>query len=273
MASINDLKYRSLINETSAATLDRTIQEIQEQYGDTVSVEDKNKSLRKWGKNIDLNSSSYETLWIRGGNETLPTTNSINTASSSSAGDNQTMVIEGHTVVGTGENAKYTFVIQSVTLNGRSKVVLDIPLARSNRMYNADSYDLSGTVYVYEDDSISNGVPDTESKIHLETDSNQSFKAATTISDKDYWIIDQVFAGVNKRASDSVDFLVEIRAPGKVFRQALPIIASSSGSGLPIMLSQPIIVPKNNDVRIVAQSGVNGTEAAAWISGHLASVI
>lgn len=250
----------------------RAIQEIEATYGDTVSIISKNKSLRKWGKNPDLSNSAYETLWVQGGNEVDAVGDSITTVSSSSVSDSQTMVVEGFTGSGTGEGVKYTFHEQEVTLNGRNKVTLDTPITKATRTYNYGATDLDGVVYIYEDTAISNGVPSDATKIHLVTETNQSFKAATTISDSDYWIITQVSAGVNKRASDSVDFLVQLRAPGKVWRDALPIIASSGGPSVPSELSTPIIVPRNYDMRIVAQSGSNGTEAAAWVSGPLAAV-
>lgn len=136
---------------------------IQEQYGDIVSVDAKKKSLLKFGRNPAV-GTSFETIWNTGGDETYPTSNSIDKISSSNDGDTQEVVIEGHTIDSNGE---LTFVSQTKTLEGQTESALDTPLARCTRLYNNDSTNFAGTVYIYEDDTVTAGVPQTAAKIHL----------------------------------------------------------------------------------------------------------
>ena len=114
--------------------VDQAIREIKATYGDIVSVSRKAKSLLKFGANFDLASSgTAETVWAQGGDETYVSANSIDKFSSSSGDDTGTMVVEGHTIDGSGE---FTFVTQSVTLQGQTEASLTTPLARSSRLYN-----------------------------------------------------------------------------------------------------------------------------------------
>jgi hypothetical protein len=239
-------------------------------YGDIVSVDAKKKDLFKFGKNNTL-GTSQETVWLRGGHETYPTTNAIDKFSSSDGGDDQSIVVEGHTVDGSGN---FTFVTQTVTLDGQTETSLTTPLARATRVYNNGATDFAGTVYVYEDDTVTNGVPQTSAKIHLQTEgtNNQSLKAATTISNVDYWLIGQIHAGVNKKTTASVDFQFQIREKGKVFRTRVPGSASSSGAAFSATLRPFLIVPKNADFRITAVGSTTNVSVEAWANGPLASV-
>ena len=77
--------------------LKQAIRHIKTTWGDEVIISPQN--YRKWGKNVDFGTSE-ETIWIQGGTETLATGNDIDTISSSDAGDDQAVVVEGHTLNG-----------------------------------------------------------------------------------------------------------------------------------------------------------------------------
>lgn len=242
-----------------------------------VSVDSKRKSLLKFGRQDSL-GTSFETVWIQGGQETYVASNIIDTVSSSSGSDTGGVVyVEGHTVSGTGADAKYTFVSQVATLMGTTKVVLDTPLARASRIYNASSTSWVGDVYVYEDDDTGTpGVPDTSSKIHLKAAAgdNQSFKAATTLSDIDYFLCSGFWCSVNKKTTAVVDFEMEIRNPGGVFRPIGRATASSTGLNTVVINFDPyIIIPRNSDVRMVAAASVTNVSVNASFQGYLANVV
>lgn len=252
--------------------LDQAIREIYADDGVRVRPEFKNKTLNKYGKNVDL-STIKEEVWARGGVETLPTTNAIDTISSSNSGDSQDVIVEGHTVDGSGN---LTFVVQTATLNGQNKVTLGTPLARSTRIKNNDSDDFAGTVYVYEDDTLTAGVPQTEAKIHLQTDgnSNQSLKCATSVSQFDYWIITALTLGVNRQQTRNVDFELQVREKGKVFRvQSPPVSLASQSGGIHVPLHPYLIVKPNSDVRMMAVSSGASTQVEATIHGILLKAI
>lgn len=253
-------------------------QEIFNTYGDTVSVLEKGKTLLKFGRNSDLDSAARETIWNTGGNETYVSTNAIDTISSSNAGDTQEVYIEGHTVTGTGVNQQFTFVSQTATLNGQNKVVLSTPLARVSRAYDNDQTTFSGDIRIYEDTAITGGVPSDATKVHLTISGSlgdtQSFKCSTTFSNIDYFICTGGFASVERATAALVDFRFEVRRPGGVFRPVSAITLNSNGSGFGQVIFNPyVIIPKNSDIRVTAQSSTNNVAVDASFQGFLAKVV
>lgn len=237
-------------------------------YDDQVSIFEKEKVLVKFGRNDDL-GTTLETVWLQGGNETFAIDNDIDSISSDSADDTQEVVVEGHTISG----GELTFVVQTVTLTGQDTATLSTPLYRANRLYNNGSVDFSGTVYVYESGgTVTGGVPQTAADIHLKTDgnNNQSLKCATSLSSQDYWIITGLMGAVDRQQSRSVDFRLQIREYGKVFRTRYPFSAHSNSGSRFIQLEQPIIAPPNSDVRMLAIASGTTTVVDAAIHGYLA---
>ena len=249
--------------------------EVQRTYGDVISIDKKAKSLIKFGKSGDLTANNaLETIWTVGGNETYVTGNTIAYISSSSASDTEEITIESHTVTGTGVNSVFTFVIQNVTLNGQTPVALSTPVARVSRAYNNGSSELVGRVVVYENTSVSNGIPSDVTKIHIDIPAGfqQSFKSATTFSSSDYYILTGAYGAVSKKQSASVDFYLEERQAGKVFRQLGSFTASSDGGAFDIEFDPSIIIKKNSDVRFRADADTNNSVVFATFKGYLASV-
>lgn len=225
----------------------------------TVSVREKGKSLIKFGQNSDIDSGISETVWEVGGDETYQTGNTIDTVVSTNAGDTQSVVIEGHTLSG----SDFTFVTQTATLNGTTDVTLTTPLARANRMYNAGATDFAGVVTV----EVSGGTTHLSSGI---AGTNQSLKCATTISSADYWIVTGFDINVERTNSATVDFELQVRESGGVFRTRY--YASSTNGGRFIRFYQPIIIKPNSDVRVKALAAVNNVGVAASIHGYLAII-
>jgi hypothetical protein len=251
--------------------------EIEKSFGDRVSVYDKAKTLLKFGRNADL-GTSLETVWSYGGDETYVTGNDITHVSSSSTSDTATvMYVEGHTVTGTGADAKFYFRATTVTLNGQNKVALPYGFARVSRAY-VQSGTLAGDFYVFEDDTLTAGVPDTAANVHITVQGasgeTQSFKAATTFSNNDYAIITGGYVGIDKKQAASADFVMEIRQVGGVFRPAGGRVSLNSAgqSTAQIQFTPYVIAPKNSDIRIRAVSSAAGTEVDASFQCFLAKV-
>lgn len=264
--------------EVPDARLVQAEREIYKNFGDEVSVDAKAKSLVKFGKSAPLEAEVLETVWTVGGNETYVTDNSIEYISSSSSNDDQEVFIEGHTVEGTGVNSKFTFLTQTATLNGQNSVALDTPLARVSHIYNNNGTELEGRVTIYENTTVSGGVPTDTSKIHIDIPEGMqgSLKGATTFSDGDYYILTGGFGSISRKTffggSVNVDFYLEIRQAGKVFVQQAAISASQGGPWQ-VELDPAVIIPKNADVRIRVDSDTDNAVVFGVFKGYLAKVI
>lgn len=248
--------------------------EIQAQYGDVVSIDRKAKSLIKFGKSGNLAADTLSTVWTVGGNETYVTDNTIEYISSSSASDTQEITLECHTVTGTGADAQFTFLAQTVQLNGQTPVALDTPVARVSHAYNSNGTELVGRVTVYENTTVVGGVPSDATKIHIDIPQGLqgAFKGATTFSNTDYYILTGGFGSVSKKQDASADFFLEVRTAGGVFIQTAAISASSGGPWN-VELDPAVIIPKNADVRITADASANNTVVFGIFKGYLAKVI
>lgn len=256
------------------ALLHYAVREIESTYGETVSVWDKAKSLHKFGR-YDSLGTSLITVTALGQNETYQTSNTIDSISSSSGSDVHSVRIEGHTVSGTGADAEFTFVIQDVTLTGQTRKALATPLARVSRLYNVSGTTTVGDVYVYRNSAITGGVPDSLATAHIKmlAGEEQSYKAATTFSNTDYFIMTSLNASVNKRTTSAfVDFVLEIRQVGGVFR---PVTQFSLGTGQTFTRTgEPwYIIPKNADVRVRAAGSTTSIAVNASFDGFLATTL
>lgn len=251
-------------------------------YGDKVSTLGKAKTLLKFGKKDDLGTTAA-TIWQSDTMENYATTNAIDTVSSSAAGDTSLeFTIEGHTVSGTGVNAQFTFAIQTVTLNatnGQTRVTLTTPLARVSRMYASGATQPAGDVWVYEStDTDTAGVPDNpNTSAHIVVKGSQgetqSFKAATTFSNTDYFICTGGFASVDRKTSATVDFEMQVRAVGGLFRPVARLaLDSNAQTSQQIQFYPYAVVPKNADIRIIATSSAANTEVSAQFLGFIAQV-
>jgi hypothetical protein len=239
--------------------LAHAIKSISDTYSDTVDIWEKGKVLNKFGYNPDLDTGVAETIWNQGGDETLKTANDIDIIVSTNAGDTQDVVIEGHTISG----SDLTFVTQTATLNGTTNVSLTTPLARVTRVYNDDSTDFAGDITV-EDNGTS-----VHAKVSGSTGQNQTKKCQTATSSVDYWIITSLSGGVVGSVSATVQFELQVKLSGKVWRTLYDF---NSSNYTQIDLSTYIIVPPNSDIRIIGTSGTNNTEAVASIEGYLAII-
>jgi hypothetical protein len=245
--------------------------EIDRQFGQKVSIDRKAKSLIKFGKSAPLETGSLQTIWTVGGNETYVSANTIDSISSSSTLDTQEIYLECHTV---DESGNFTFLSQIVALNGQNRVALPVPVARVSLAYNNNGTNIAGRVTVYENTSLTNGVPADVTKIHIDIPLGlqESFKAATTFSNSDYFILTGGFGSVSSKSSGAADFYLEIREQGKVFRQVAAISGSAAGPW-EIKLDPAVVLPKNSDVRVRAETDDNNLVVFTVFQGYLAKIL
>lgn len=242
--------------------------EIRNLYGHDVDVVSKAKHLRKFGK-ATIGTSSALIAQLPG-DPGLETTNAITSVVSSDAADDQTVTIEYHTIDGDGN---LTFGVQTATLNGQTPVLLSTPAARVSRLYNSDSTELAGAIAVYEGGAVTSGVPDDSDTVHLQllAGQQQSYKLQTSTSQYDYWIITYASFSVLRAQTRAVDFEIQIRNQGGVWRPAGLFGGNSSGSSFVLAnLDPPLIVRPNSDVRVMATSSGATTTVTGVLGGHFA---
>lgn len=258
--------------------LEQAIRVIESTYGDVVSVIDKGKNLFKFGKNTNVGTTRC-TIWYTGQDEineiyVADNVNSIDSISSSSASDTEVVRIEGHTMTG-GDR---TFVVQTKTLSGRTRVALDTPLNRQTRIAHNDesSTNLVGEIYGYENTALSAGKPTDTTKIHVTVPAgeNQSQKASTSLSSVDYWIVTGFSAGsVEKSGTNVTEVRLEVRVQGGVFKPIAKPVVFSTGNDDFREFKPYVIIPKNADVRLTGISSAAGQETTGDIQGYLAIVV
>ena len=241
-------------------------------YGDRVSVEAKNKDLLKFGRNklCQTTKSTLMTLPAGVSNETYVSTNIITTVSSSSASDTVSITVEGHTISG----GVFTFVTQTLTLTGQTQFTLVTPLARVSRVVNASATDLIGNVYVYQNDTTTAGVPDTDTLVHLivEAGLNNSEKAATTISNTDYWLVTEFYGDCLEKVNTFGILHFEVREVGGVFINKIDK-ACNDTSPANHEFHPYLIIPKNADVRLRVSSSSANDDYSGGMEGVLLKVI
>ena len=266
----------------------QAINQIYEDYGDKVSVYHKKKSLDKFGLRSAVGTTFVTVMPMQGAelDETFETTNAITKAVSTSPSDVGQVTLECHTINTSGE---FTFLVQTVTLDGTNEADLLFPVARANRGFatpsgdfSAPAADLVGTISVFNGTNGSvAGVPVTPSatKLILLAGKNHSEKAATTVSNTDYYLLTGAYCGVGQAggSATSVSFEIQTRdvANGGVWRPlgSQITVAVDGGNSRPIEFNPYRIVPKNHDVRIRAATNANTAQVYAELQGVLAKII
>lgn len=250
---------------------EHALREIYSTYGDVVEI--KPKALHKFGENLLVGTEEATLMTLPAGvlSETYVSTNATTHISSSDSGDTQSVKVEGHTVSG----GLFTFVVQTITLAGQTKVALATPLARVTRLENAGAVDFAGIVYVFEDDTLTGGVPDTAAKVHIIANNgeNQTLKAATTISNEDYCLVTQIYASINKKTAAGAVVRFRVRTAGGVFQTKYKIGINSVGGGFVRDLWPYLIVPQNSDITMSAEADGANTAVAGGFNSILATVV
>lgn len=250
--------------------VEHAIEIIKADDGVDVSLEAKNKDLLKFGRNklVGVSKTTLMTLPTGTDNEVLLTANDINSIISNNAGDTETVRVEGHTTSDGG--LTFVFVAQNAILNGQTVVPLATPLARVSRVVNVSATDLTGRVYVTETDTYTAGVPDTDSKVHLivEAGLNNSEKAATTLSNADYWVVTGFYGDCLEKTSNFGILHLEVRESGKTFSNKIDISATTNSRGNHEFKPYLIVKP-NSDIRLRVTSGTASKDFSGGIQGAL----
>ena len=218
----------------------------------TTSLTGQRSFVDKFGYNANVDMSE-EDIWEVGGIYTFLTAPAILFASCTAASTN-TVTIEG-----LDEN--WLIQIKDVTLNGQNQVALPGLWRRVHRAFNDTGDDLTGDVYIAETDDLTDGVPDTATKIKLfiAEDEQQTLHALYTIPANKTGYLVRIRWDIE--STKSATFKLYLRNVGKVWRLA-DIFAGESNSIEVVYPMWDKLLPKT-DIRMSAIGAASATPISA----------
>lgn len=248
--------------------------EIYRSYGRQVTVN--RKSLHKFGANQSVPTGSPIDINWDGIQPVHSLTNSIDTASSSSAADTtQTVRVEGMYFDG---NNDFRFAAQNVVLNGQNKVTLTQPLCRVTRIANvASATATAGDVYVYEDGAITGGVPNDLATVGniMPFEHQSTMFAGTSIASTNFFVLTSIQAGSGLGGTKDtyVDVLLEVRDKDSIYRTVNIMTINTNSGASQINFDPPIIIAPNSDIDLTAAAGTAGASISAGFNGYFADIV
>lgn len=217
--------------------------------------------VNKFGENPDIDTGTAEDVWYAG-LYTFSSSADIDTISSSDAGDDQVVEIQGL-------DANWALVLQNATVDGRNKVTLETPLIRVFRVKNLGTTDMAGQLYCYVNGDITDGVPDTAADIRavINADDNQTEMAVYTVpAGKTGYLLSHYCNG-SRTGNNAAICTLRRRSPGGVFRvlYRTSIIGTGDNSDekeLPI--PEPVVAKTDILWRVDAVTANNSGIAAGF---------
>jgi hypothetical protein len=194
----------------------------------------------------------------------FPASDTIDSVSSTDAGDTMDVDIEGLEADGTEGT-------RTITLNGQNRVAISPPLFRFHRGYNSNGIVFAGHIIIYENGTLSGGVPTDKTKIKgvIHPEEQQTEMAIYTIpSDKTGYLLGGYAstAGANKSSNYVIQF--RTRESGGVFRTQQKVALSDTGSSfIPFTYPIPQKLEPLTDVKATAQMTATGGTGATVSAG------
>lgn len=222
--------------------------------------------LHKYGHNSDIDITA-EDIWDGGGDANANSIYDFATAaetlyiSSSDNGDVVNITVEGLDASWDEQSVTQALVGQTKTEIGSS-----LTWMRSHRVFNAGSTALAGTVYIYADDTVTAGVPDTPGQIRaiITQGDEQTLMAVYTIPNGKTGFLMNWYASLTGKKDMFATVKMKKREFNGVFRtQEFLELASSGSSYLQHEFDLPDSVPGKTDILITSDSSANNAGVAA----------
>ena len=231
-------------------------------------------TVHKFGNAPDFDTGDNEiTIWDGADdgtawenmNYTWSVSANIDSMSSSNAGDNQIIEIQGL-------KNDSLLCIQTITLNGQTPVALDTSLIRIFRAKNINSVNLLGHVFIYAgNDGVNSGIPNEADSIRalIIPENNQTEMAIYTVPNDETAYMRSWYAGT-AGASKTSNYIIRIyaRSSGQVFQ--LKHRSSISDNGTSYIQHKYIDPPKYDvftDLIMTVQMTAAGGTAASVAGG------
>ena len=182
--------------------------------------------------------------------------------SSSSAADTGPLIVEGL-------DADGALVTQVAVLAGLTKTALTTPLWRCFRVFSVNTASqaiigegLSGNVYIYEDDTVTDGIPDTASKVRsfVLAGQNQTLQSTYTVPAGKTGFLTWARSAIATKGTASCLVQAWVRPYGFDFRLADTGAANSTGTSVSAdsdFLLSPI--PEKTDLMVRVDTDTNST--------------
>jgi len=186
-------------------------------------------------------------------NLTYSTTDDIDSLSSSSVSDTETISIRGLDV-------NYDQVTQSVVLSGQTRVALATPLLRVLSMVNIGTSDLIGEVYCYVNGAITLGVPNdtTDIRAIILGSNNQTLMSHYTVANGKKLHVYQLEVALTNKGDAASDVKSLARPFGGVFiTTGVSGLTSTGTSRFVARADFPIIINAKTDFRFQADTDAN----------------
>jgi len=194
--------------------------------------------INKFGRNSSIAKDTTEDVWDGGGTYTFTASGGAEYFISSSNNGDHPRGRKYEGLSGAG-----IWRIKRLDLVGQTKTALG-KWFRSFRIKNLGASDFAGTVYIYENDTVTAGVPDTASKIRAQCGSgNQTLMALLTIPDGYRGYIKSYLATINRDTTGGereADIMMRVRFNGGVFRDQEPLgLSTRATSALYVPCDDP----------------------------------
>lgn len=212
-------------------------------------------AIHKFGSNPDIDTAATEDVWAYGGTKTYSSNSGVTLyISSSSSSDTQEVTVFGL-------DASFLEQEATVTLSGQTKTAISGTWTRLNKVFNSNSVNLVGNVYVYEDDTVVSGVPQTATKVkaYMSSSIQQTQQSHFTIPANKVGFLMRQRVSLTKSLASTAEVEFQARVFGGVF---LPvnIVSVSEGSNSIIQHLTYEVLPPKTDVKYVATVSTNNTQ-------------
>ena len=182
----------------------------------------------------------------------------------SASNDTQSIEIQG---LGADTN----FVVQAITLQGTNPVALATNLYRVFRMKNDNSTDLTGHVFVYTNNPVTDGVPDDADSIRamIQPENNQTEMALYTIpSGKTGYMRSWYVTTAGGSRSSAYIMKLYAREPGGVFQlKHRSSIFDTATSHIQFNYVDPIKFTEGTDIEMTIESEASPAALANAVAG------
>ena len=223
----------------------------------------KHDLIVKFGENQTISTATDpEDVWDQGGLYTFTANGGADYyVSSSDNTDTQPVLLY---LLTEDSNGDWNNELVTVTLTGQTKKLVtttsgDKPV-RIYRALSLGSTDFAGDVYVYEDDTVTGGVPDTDNKIRAKmlAGENQTLMAIYTVPSNTTAYLTRVFLGISKVTGAatpvSARFSFKIRPFGGTFLINGTVATRSDAGMVNLHYDEiPIPIPAKSDMLLRAE--------------------